>query len=83
MKQETKNTLWIGLGVTVAFVIAGSFGVGLFLRMSSSTSSTYSSLCPENNGTLSGWYVYDDFVCFYNTTNRRRLFVGSLYRSFS
>jgi len=39
-------------------------------------------LCSPNDGTMFGWYHSDDNVCLYETkSNRRQLFVGSLYRS--
>lgn len=39
-------------------------------------------VCPANDGTLGGWYILEDVVCFYEAAaGRRKLFVGSLYRS--
>lgn len=87
-----KNTLVI----LFILLLGGVIGVVVFLLSTSSAStisnsenktisSSEKTKCPENNGDLVGWYFYNDVICFYNSgevaSDRRRLFIGSVYRS--
>jgi hypothetical protein len=67
----------------ILLLCAGIAGVIIYSYTNDSSSTTSNTtLCSPNDGTMSGWYHFDDTVCFYETqSTRRQLFVGSLYRS--